>query len=296
MAAIRISTGPVRHSDGGRPRFRQERFRRRLWAGRHDEHMFARDSDVTADFVAVSMRLRPWVNRLSARLLISRRGFESLRAHPPFDHPPISTLEPRSAARIARSPHGLSWTHHDSQVGRGRGGLLLGCLRWPLRRQRERRSLGWTLHRPLNLPRVGPTERCPVSKVDKRVDWPSLNIFGSSGVGRRPRVSRTGGIRVATSRPNRSRVEAPGTPRRSSGTSARTTRTGSSSAGGGSTRPESSASTTTAAVHANSESAGAMGSPGTASRKEPAVSPPASSSVGPVASAFRSTATASAER
>ena len=42
------------------------------------------------------------------------------------------------------------------------------------------------LHRPLNLPRVGPTERCPVSKVDERVDWPSLNIFGSSGVGRGP--------------------------------------------------------------------------------------------------------------
>lgn len=42
------------------------------------------------------------------------------------------------------------------------------------------------LHRPLDLPRVQPGQACPVSQVDPAVDWPSINIFGASGIGPGP--------------------------------------------------------------------------------------------------------------
>jgi hypothetical protein len=46
---------------------------------------------------------------------------------------------------------------------------------------------GWRLlHRPLHLPRLAPEAPCPVSRVDRRVDWQRANIFGGSGVGRGP--------------------------------------------------------------------------------------------------------------
>jgi hypothetical protein len=45
----------------------------------------------------------------------------------------------------------------------------------------------WTaLHRPLHLPRLAPGAMCPVSRVDSRVDWNRVNIFGGSGIGRGP--------------------------------------------------------------------------------------------------------------
>jgi hypothetical protein len=40
------------------------------------------------------------------------------------------------------------------------------------------------LERPLHLPTV--SGRCPVSAVDRRVDWDAANIFGGSGLGRGP--------------------------------------------------------------------------------------------------------------
>jgi len=49
------------------------------------------------------------------------------------------------------------------------------------------------LHRPLDLPRVGPGETCPVSAVDDRVDWEDTGIFGSSGTGRGPVYPGLGG-------------------------------------------------------------------------------------------------------
>ncbi len=42
------------------------------------------------------------------------------------------------------------------------------------------------LHRPFHLPRLAQGSRCPVSQVDRRVDWPSTNIFGGSGIGPGP--------------------------------------------------------------------------------------------------------------
>jgi hypothetical protein len=42
------------------------------------------------------------------------------------------------------------------------------------------------LRRPLHLPRLAPGARCPVSRIDRRVDWNSVNIFGGSGIGRGP--------------------------------------------------------------------------------------------------------------
>jgi hypothetical protein len=45
----------------------------------------------------------------------------------------------------------------------------------------------WTkLHRPLHLPRLAPGAACPVSRIDQRVDWERINIFGGSGMGRGP--------------------------------------------------------------------------------------------------------------
>jgi hypothetical protein len=46
---------------------------------------------------------------------------------------------------------------------------------------------GWTaLRRPLHLPKVAPGSFCPVSHVDRRVDWSRAHIFGGSGIGRGP--------------------------------------------------------------------------------------------------------------
>jgi hypothetical protein len=46
---------------------------------------------------------------------------------------------------------------------------------------------GWrALYRPLHLPRIAPGAACPVSRVDPRVDWASIRIFGGSGIGRGP--------------------------------------------------------------------------------------------------------------
>ena len=48
-------------------------------------------------------------------------------------------------------------------------------------------SDGWSvLRRPLHLPTVAPGAACPVSKVDRRVDWSRMKIFGGSGIGRGP--------------------------------------------------------------------------------------------------------------
>jgi len=42
------------------------------------------------------------------------------------------------------------------------------------------------LRRPLHLPRLSPDAACPVSRIDRRVDWERANIFGGSGIGRGP--------------------------------------------------------------------------------------------------------------
>jgi len=53
---------------------------------------------------------------------------------------------------------------------------------------------GWAqLHRPLHLPRVAPGTACPVSKVDTRVEWSRINIFGGTGIGRGPVYPGLGG-------------------------------------------------------------------------------------------------------
>jgi hypothetical protein len=49
------------------------------------------------------------------------------------------------------------------------------------------------LHRPLDLPQVAPDQVCPVSPVDRRVNWESANIFGGSGIGRGPVYPGLGG-------------------------------------------------------------------------------------------------------
>jgi hypothetical protein len=53
-------------------------------------------------------------------------------------------------------------------------------------------SLG-KLHRPLHLPRLAPGAACPVSRVDRRIDWKRVNIFGGSGIGRGPVYPGLGG-------------------------------------------------------------------------------------------------------
>ena len=46
---------------------------------------------------------------------------------------------------------------------------------------------GWSaLRRPFHLPKVAPGAACPVSKVDRRVAWQRMHIFGGSGIGRGP--------------------------------------------------------------------------------------------------------------
>jgi hypothetical protein len=49
------------------------------------------------------------------------------------------------------------------------------------------------LYRPLDLPEVAPGQDCPVSPVDERVDWDSINIFGGSGTGPGPVYPGIGG-------------------------------------------------------------------------------------------------------
>ena len=45
---------------------------------------------------------------------------------------------------------------------------------------------GRGLHRPLDLPELEAGEACPVSPVDRRVDWDRINIFGRYGTGPGP--------------------------------------------------------------------------------------------------------------
>jgi hypothetical protein len=46
---------------------------------------------------------------------------------------------------------------------------------------------GWSaLRRPLHLPKLAPGVACPVSKVDRRVAWQRMHIFGGAGIGRGP--------------------------------------------------------------------------------------------------------------
>ena len=46
---------------------------------------------------------------------------------------------------------------------------------------------GWnTLRRPLHLPTVAAGAACPVSKIDRRVAWSRLHIFGGFGIGPGP--------------------------------------------------------------------------------------------------------------
>jgi hypothetical protein len=49
------------------------------------------------------------------------------------------------------------------------------------------------LRRPLHLPRLAPGAACPVSRVDRRIDWKSIRIFGGSGIGRGPVYPGLGG-------------------------------------------------------------------------------------------------------
>lgn len=42
------------------------------------------------------------------------------------------------------------------------------------------------LRRPLHLPVVAPGVPCPVSKVDRRVPWQRIRIFGAAGIGTGP--------------------------------------------------------------------------------------------------------------
>jgi hypothetical protein len=49
------------------------------------------------------------------------------------------------------------------------------------------------LHRPLHLSRLAPGAACPVSRIDRRIDWKLVNIFGGSGIGRGPVYPGLGG-------------------------------------------------------------------------------------------------------
>jgi hypothetical protein len=53
---------------------------------------------------------------------------------------------------------------------------------------------GWRrLYRPLHIPHVPPGQTCPVSRIDTRVPWSRINIFGESGLGRGPVYPGLGG-------------------------------------------------------------------------------------------------------
>ncbi|HST13858.1 MAG TPA: hypothetical protein VLJ44_03270 [Gaiellaceae bacterium] len=43
-----------------------------------------------------------------------------------------------------------------------------------------------SLRRPLHLPVVAPGAACPVSKIDRRINWSRMHIFGGFGIGRGP--------------------------------------------------------------------------------------------------------------
>jgi hypothetical protein len=46
---------------------------------------------------------------------------------------------------------------------------------------------GWgALRRPLHLPGLAKGAACPVSRVDARIPWKRINIFGGTGIGRGP--------------------------------------------------------------------------------------------------------------
>jgi hypothetical protein len=49
------------------------------------------------------------------------------------------------------------------------------------------------LRRPLHLPRLAPGAACPVSRIDGRIAWKRINIFGGSGIGRGPVYPGLGG-------------------------------------------------------------------------------------------------------
>jgi hypothetical protein len=53
------------------------------------------------------------------------------------------------------------------------------------------------LHRPLHLSRLAPGTACPVSRIDRRIAWKRVNIFGGSGIGRGPGLPRPRRIRRA---------------------------------------------------------------------------------------------------
>jgi hypothetical protein len=42
------------------------------------------------------------------------------------------------------------------------------------------------LHRPLHLPTLKPGAACPVSRIDRRIDWRRVKFPGSPGIGRGP--------------------------------------------------------------------------------------------------------------
>ena len=58
------------------------------------------------------------------------------------------------------------------------------------------------LHRPLHLAKLAPGAACPVSTVDPRIDWPALDIFGGSGIGRGPVYPATGASSELTVTPD----------------------------------------------------------------------------------------------
>jgi hypothetical protein len=43
-----------------------------------------------------------------------------------------------------------------------------------------------SLRRPLHLPTVAPGAACPVSTIDRRINWSRMHIFGGFGIGRGP--------------------------------------------------------------------------------------------------------------
>jgi hypothetical protein len=50
-----------------------------------------------------------------------------------------------------------------------------------------------SLRRPLHLPHVAAGAACPISRVDTRVPWARINIFGGSGIGAGPVYPGLGG-------------------------------------------------------------------------------------------------------
>jgi hypothetical protein len=48
------------------------------------------------------------------------------------------------------------------------------------------RDSSTSLRRPLHLPKVAAGAKCPVSRVDRRIPWRRINIFGGMGIGPGP--------------------------------------------------------------------------------------------------------------